>query len=110
MIKFIPFEDADSIGMKALDGENEVGVCTFAIDGYFMNFLSVDCSDDIITEGLARAAMNYGANRNAYIAKISMEFSAPAFLRLGFSGDEELSVEIPEALTSGCSCNHAKPF
>ncbi len=110
MIRFIPFESENCMGMKAVEGESEAGICTFAIDGYFMNFLSVDCSDDIITEGLARAAMNYAANRNVYIAKIGRELSSPAFLRLGFSGDDELSVEIPEALTSGCSCGHAKPF
>ncbi len=110
MIRFIPFESENCLGMKALDGENEVGICTFALDGYFMNFLSVDCSDDIITEGLARAAMNYAANRNAYIAKIGKRLSVPAFIRLGFSGDNELSVEIPEALSSGCSCGGSKPF
>ncbi|MBQ8014792.1 MAG: hypothetical protein IJ264_01240 [Clostridia bacterium] len=110
MIRFIPYECTDCMGMKALDGENEAGTCTFVVDGYFMSFLSVDCSDDIITEGLARAAMNYAANRNAYIAKIGRKLSAPAFSRLGFSGEDELSVEIPEALASGCSCGHAKPF
>lgn len=106
MIRFIPFENENALGMRALDGENETGLCTFSLDGYFMQFLSVDCSDDIITEGLARAAMNYGANRNAYIAKISKTISSAAFERLGFSGGEELSVEIPEALASGCTCGH----
>ena len=71
-----------------------------------MTFLSVDCSDDIVTEGLARSAMNYAANRMAYIAKISKNLVSPAFLRLGFSGEDILSVEIPEALSSGCSCGH----
>lgn len=106
MIRFIPFENENVSGMKALDGENEAGLCTFSLDGYFMTFLSVDCSDDIITEGLARAAMNYGANRNAYIAKIKKSISSAALERLGFSGGEELSVEIPEALASGCTCGH----
>lgn len=106
MIRFIPYENENVLGMKAFDGENEAGSCTFSLDGYFMSFLSVDCSDDIITEGLARAAMNYGANRNAYIAKIKKSISSAAFERLGFSGGEELSVEIPEALASGCTCGH----
>lgn len=106
MIRFIPFENQDVLGMKAFDGEAESGVCTFSLSGYFMTFTSVECTDDIITEGLARAAMNYAANRNAYIAKISKSLSSPAFVRLGFSGGDELSVEIPEALASGCSCGH----
>lgn len=104
MIRFIPFEDNGVAGMIALEGENEIGRCEFNIEGYNMTFLSVECSDDIITEGLARAAMNYAANRNAYIAKIKKEFSSAAFIRLGFSGEDMLSVEIPEALASGCTC------
>lgn len=110
MIRFVPFESGDVFGMKAFDGESEAGTCTFSLEGYFMTFESVDCGDDILTEGLARAAMNYAANRNTYIAKIKKEMSSPAFTRLGFSGDEILSVEIPEALASGCTCSHAKPF
>lgn len=106
MIRFIPFKKDKIAGMTALDGENEIGRCEFTVDGYSMTFVSVDCSDDIITEGLARAAMNYAANRYAYIAKISKELSSPAFARLGFSGDDVLSVEIPEALASGCTCSH----
>ena len=110
MIKFVPFENEDVLGMKVLDGETQAGFCTFSLDGYFMTFDSVECSDDILTEGLARAAMNFAANRNAYIAKINTNLSSPAFERLGFSGDDILSVEIPEALASGCSCGQAKPF
>ncbi len=103
MIKFVPFEENGAIGIAAFNGEEKAGVCTFSSNGYFMTFDSVECDDDIITEGLARAAMNYAANRNAYIAKISKDISSPAFIRLGFEGDDVLSVEIPEALASGCS-------
>lgn len=104
MIKFIPFNRDGITEITALDGDNAIGSCTFSIDGYFMSFNSVDCNDDIITEGLARSAMNYAANRNAYIAKISKDISSAAFVRLGFSGDDMLCVEIPEALASGCTC------
>lgn len=106
MIRFIPFENNDIIGMKAVENDNEIGFCTFKVNGFDMDFISVECSDDIITEGLARAAMNYGANRYAYIAKIKKEYASPAFIRLGFSGEDILCVEIPVALTSGCSCGH----
>ena len=104
MIRFIPFERDGATVITALDGDNAIGSCTFTIDGYFMIFDSVDCGDDIITEGLARSAMNYAANRNAYIAKISSDISSAAFVRLGFSGNDVLSVEIPEALAGGCNC------
>lgn len=106
MIRFIPFENDGVIGMNAVENDNEIGNCTFKIDGFDMEFLSVDCADDIIIEGLARASMNYAANRYAYIAKIEKKYVSPAFIRLGFTGDEILSVEIPVALTSGCSCGH----
>lgn len=110
MIKFLPFEENGLVGMKAFENESELGFCTFSISGFDMNFVEIQCDDDIITEGLARAAMNYGANKNVYIAKIKEEYFCPAFKRLGFTGDDILSVEIPEALTSGCSCPNSKPF
>ena len=110
MIRFLPFEENGVIGMRAYENDSELGFCTFSLDGFNMEFIDVSCEDDIITEGLARAAMNYGANKNAYIAKIRKEHFCPAFSRLGFTGGEAMSVEIPEALTSGCSCPHSKPF
>ena len=106
MIRFIPFEKDSKHGMTAVENDNEIGSCTFEINGFEMVFLTVECNEDIIIEGLARAAMNYAANRFAYIAKINSNISSSSFTRLGFSGDEILSVEIPEALTSGCSCGH----
>ncbi len=108
MIRFVPFENDDIVVISAFDGETEIGKCEISIDGYSMKFISVDCSDDIIVEGLARAAMNYAANRYAYIAEIGREISSQAFFRLGFSGEDVLRVEIPEALASGCSCGNMK--
>ncbi|MBR3818664.1 MAG: hypothetical protein IKJ41_05890 [Clostridia bacterium] len=106
MIRFIPHEINNVIGIKAVENDAESGFCAFEINGFEMVFLTVDCNDDVITEGLARAAMNYAANRYAYIAKIEKNIASPAFLRLGFSGEDILSVEIPVALTSGCTCGH----
>ena len=106
MIRFVPFEKENCIEVVAYDGENSIGKSSFTVEGFNMDFISVDCSDDIIVEGLARASMNYAANRNAYIAKISKEFFCPAFQRLGFEGEDVLCVEIPEALMSGCSGCH----
>lgn len=106
MIKFLPFEIDGAVGIRAVENDTDIGFCTFEINDFDMTFLTVECDNDIVTEGIARSAMNYAANRNAYIAKISKEISSPAFTRLGFSGNELLCVEIPEALTSGCSCGH----
>lgn len=106
MIKFVPYEKENCVEVVAYDGENSIGKANFTVEGFNMNFISVKCDDDVIIEGLARASMNYAANRNAYIAKISKEYSAPAFSRLGFEGEDVLTVEIPEALMSGCSGCH----
>ena len=105
MIRFIPFE---SDSMKAFDGENEVGFCTFEINGYKMFLTSLTASDDIIAEGLIRSALNYGANRGAYIAQVNGGLFENVFRRLSFKGEELLSADIPEVLTSGCSCSHSK--
>ncbi len=110
MIKFLPFENGALFEMKAFENDAVLGFCTFSLDGYNMKFEEIRCEDDIIIEGLARAAMNFAANKNAYIAKIDKAHFCAAFKRLGFDGDEVMSVEIPEALTSGCSCPHSKPF
>ncbi|MBQ3006846.1 MAG: hypothetical protein IJD78_04715 [Clostridia bacterium] len=110
MIKFLPFENDGISGMKAFENDAELGYCTFTLSGYDMKFEEMHCDDDIIIEGLARAAMNYAANKNAYIAKVDKALLCAAFERLGFEGDDIMTVEIPEALTTGCSCSHSKPF
>ena len=106
MIKFLPLEDNGLITITAYENNSELGSCVFSLSGYNLDFVKVSCEDDIITEGLARAALNYGANYNAYIARLNKDYLCPAFIRLGFKGGDVLEVEIPEALTSGCSCPH----
>lgn len=109
MIKFLPFENDNLFGMKAFENDSVLGFCTFSLNGYNMKFEEICCEDDIIIEGLARAAMNFAANKNAYIAKIDNAHLCAAFKRLGFENNV-LSVEIPEALTTGCSCSHSESF
>lgn len=106
MIRFVPCEKENSVEFTAYDSDALVGKAEFCIDGFNMNFISINCSDDVIIEGLARSAMNYAANRNAYIASVPKELFSSAFEKLGFSGNEVLSVEIPEALMTGCSCKN----
>ncbi len=110
MIRFMIDESPSStenISFSAYENDEKIGNCVFCVNGYEMVFFSVNCADDIVIEGLARAAMNYAANRNAYIAKIPSSLVCPAFTRLGFEGDDILSVEIPEALACGCGCHGA---
>lgn len=108
MISFLPQEKDGSVVFTAFDGDEALGSCEFTLSGYNMTFTRMDCGDDIITEGLARSAMGCAANRGGYIAKISSSLSTPAFERLGFAGGDILSVEIPQALTSGCTCHQKK--
>lgn len=108
MISFLPSEEENRVVFNAVDGEKIIGSCAIILNGYDAEFVFVECEDDIITEGLARSAMNYAANRMAYIAKIKSALVKPAFIRLGFEGEDMLTVEIPQALSSGCSCNHNK--
>lgn len=107
MIRFLPCEPDK---MKAYEGEKEVGICSFSIDGYTMNFesIAVDNNDAIITEGLIRSSMNYAANRGAYISKVKKGTAQAVFEFLGFKGEEFLSAEIPEVLTAGCGCSRNK--
>ncbi len=105
MINFLPEYGDDIIRFTAFEGDKNLGYCTFRLDGYKMYFLTVDCGDDTVAEGLARAAMNCAANRNAYLAFITAALYRPAFARLGFKNADESFVEIPEALTS-CACSH----
>lgn len=105
MINFLPEYEEGFIRFRALDGDELLGTCTFRVEGYKMFFLTLETQDDVIAEGLARAAMNCAANRNAYLSYISKELFRPAFARLGFEDKDESFVEIPTALT-GCACSH----
>ncbi len=85
---------------------SECGFCAFRLGGYTMEILEVSVPDkDAETqEGLIRSALNYGANRNAYIAFYKAQEAKSVAEMLGFSGDD-FSGEIPELLAGHC-CKH----
>ncbi len=105
MLRFRPC--AEKEGCAAYQAELDsvkCGTCDFDWSGYQMFFRSVSCEDDIVTEGLLRSAMNYCANRGVYTSTITPDMLSPAARRLGFTEDE-LTVDIPDALTSTeCGC------
>ena len=74
MIRFVPVpENAGVCGYVGYDLSNdgkECGRCTFRLNGYTMEILFVESLDNDAetAEGLIRSALNYGANRLAYIA------------------------------------------
>ncbi len=85
---------------------SECGYCAFRLNGYTMEIIDVNVPDrDAETqEGLIRSALNFGANRNAYIAFYKAGEAVEVAKMLGFSGDE-LKGEIPELLAGHC-CKH----
>lgn len=106
MIRFLPADAPDgSFAFEAFVDETRRGSCSFCIEGYCMDFIAVDCEDPLLTDGLLRAAMNFAANRSAYIARARAGVADRALRQLGFQGEELLTAEIPEAL-SGCACGH----
>ncbi len=88
------------------DDGTDCGFCAFRLDGYYMAIIEINVpnQDPETQEGLIRSALNYGANRNAYIAYYKAVEALDVAKMLGFSG-EEMKGEIPELLAGHC-CKH----
>ncbi|MDD6276694.1 MAG: hypothetical protein PUB20_07725 [Clostridia bacterium] len=121
MIKFVPcapdelpdnFKTDSSaagyIGYDLSDGGKKCGECFFHLNGYSMNIdyvKSFDNDDDTV-EGLIRSALNYGANRNVYLANYLAENGRNVADLLGFEiNNGILTGEIPQLLAGSC-CKH----
>ena len=119
MIKFVPVQsdksgdascpDSSVFGYVGYDLSNEgreCGKCSFRLNGYTMDIISVEVydSDAETAEGLIRSALNYGANRLAYIAYYKTESFVPTAELLGFQKDKNgvLSGDIPTLLQGSC--------
>lgn len=86
------------------DGKKEVGNCLSRLDGYSMCIISLSAQDSLTAQGLLRSALNFGANRGAYIAKVDEDSAASIAESMGFQyKDGVLTGEIPEILAGGCS-------
>ena len=105
MLEFKPACVGNNIYLYSAFGNGEkTGECRFSIDGMYMDFLSVEASDPLIAEGLIRSSLNFGANRNAYIARVNPEnINSQPFIALRFSEKNGLmTAEIPFALQGSC--------
>lgn len=118
MLKFVPvdytelgfpfFEDATLngyIGYDLSDNNKECGKCAFRLNGYSMDIVSVDVYDDDpeTIEGLIRSALNYGGNRNVYIAYFKADKGLDVAVTLGFEFDGEKYIgDIPSLLQGSC--------
>lgn len=119
MIKFVPVSsdklgepfssDSSVFGYLGYDldknGEN-CGRCAFKLNGYKMDviFVEADGDDAETAEGFIRSALNFGANRMAYIAYYKAEKYLSVAQLLGFEKDEDgmLSGDIPTLLKGSC--------
>lgn len=98
----------DSIygGYIGIDEEGmEVGKCLMSINGYYSYILLLDCdySDKLLVEGFLRSALNYCANRNAYMSYCKLEDISDVLLHLGYENNNGVySGDIPSLLKGSC--------
>lgn len=118
MIKFVPVSSdklgepysADTelhgyIGYDLSQNGIECGKCVFRLNGYTMDVCFVEAlnSDAETAEGLIRSALNYGANRGAYIAYYDAQNAVEVAKLLGFENENgRLYGEIPVLLQGSC--------
>lgn len=84
---------------------NTVGKCLVRINGYNCEIVSLECdySDKLLVEGFLRAALNFCANRNVYMAHCSISEISNVLIYLGFENDNGVySGDIPTLLKGSC--------
>ena len=117
MLKFVPvnYKDLDSpfcedetlngyIGYD-LKSDEKCGKCVFRLNGYRMEiiFIEIYDNDDETVEGLIRSALNFGGNRNVYIAEYKAERGLNVAEMLGFKLENGvLEGDIPSLLKGSC--------
>ncbi len=107
MLEFKPFDIDDNIyGYRAEENGENIGECIFLLSEIYAEILSVKTrnADRLIEEGLIRSALNFAANRSAYMARADVgRVEAEPFLTLGFEEKNGFyASDIPSALTGSC--------
>ena len=114
MIKYTPIDNTvigsdnkNIFGYVGTDTKTgtDCGKCIAELNGYSMKIISLysDCDNETV-EGFIRSSLNYGANRNAYIAYYLADDGKDVAKLLGFTenSDGVLFGEIPELLAGSC--------
>lgn len=86
------------------DGKN-VGKCLMKVNGYNCYILKLDCdfSDKLLVEGFLRAALNFCANRSAYMAHCEINEISNVLTYLGFENNKGVYTgDIPTLLKGSC--------
>lgn len=118
MLKFVPvdYKQLDEpycndsslngyIGYDLSDNSRLCGRCVFRLNGYSMEILCIESLDnDAETiEGLIRSALNFGGNRNVYIAQFKADVGIEVAEMLGFETENGiLTGDIPTLLKGSC--------
>ncbi len=101
------FSDDVNGGYMGFEGDEIIGKCSLLVDGSKVIVKTIDFDKDKpdIGEGLLRAALNFGANRNAYYAYCSCENAIDIMKLMGFEEiDGVFSGDIPTLLGGSCAC------
>lgn len=101
------FPDNVNGGYIGFDGNEIIGKCGLYVEGSKVTVKTVEFDKDKpdVGEGLLRAALNFGANRNAYYAYCSCENAADIMRLMGFEeNDGVYSGDIPTLLGGSCGC------
>lgn len=118
MLKFVPVncKDLDMpycddstvsgyIGYDLANNSEMCGKCAFRLNGYSMEILCVNVPDNDpeTIEGLIRSALNFGGNRNVYMAHYKAEAGIEVAESLGFENENGLLTgDIPTLLKGSC--------
>lgn len=93
------------IGYDLSDNSKICGKCVFRLNGYSMEIIFVEAhnNDAETIEGLIRSALNFGGNRNVYIAEFKAENGKDVAQMLGFETENSvLKGDIPTLLKGSC--------
>ena len=85
--------------------QNYVGKCLMSIDVYKCYIESINCdyTDKLLVEGFLRSALNFCANRSAYMAYCRIDDISDVLLHLGFENNNDVySGDIPTLLKGSC--------
>lgn len=121
MIQFTPITDKQTVdalfpdlrenevhlfAFIAKDNEEKIGKLCFSLTENACKVLGIQAQDALITEGLLRSALNFAANRGAYIATCSLQEYKQLLSSLHFLEKNGVFYgEIPSILTCS-SCLH----
>ncbi|MEG1614207.1 MAG: hypothetical protein RR343_01830 [Oscillospiraceae bacterium] len=100
-----------SMAVQAFNSSDDkiYGYCFFDFSGLTATIISLECSDEyhFLPECLIKSALNYAANRGAFIAECNNINLEKELINLGFTFDgEKYSSEIPKLMAGSCaSCS-----